>query len=818
MLHPAKNSPTDLTPEVEPGRAARGPSRPGRFLILSLLVLLNLPLIIAPLTSGQQAVAGIFLSIIGFWVGRFGQLREFLIGLSVACTLRYLWYRVGFTLNLDNPINGTASLLLLGAEFYAAVVLLLGYFQTIRLTQRKPPPLSEHVETWPSVDIYIPTYNEGVDIVRKTVLGALAVDYPHKAVYILDDGRKFPERRKQLLAMAQELGCTVVTRENNDHAKAGNINNALRRTDGDLVLILDCDHIPARNILSNTVGFFQDPLVSMVQTPHWFYNPDPFERNLISGGRVPSVQELFYKVMQRGNDFWNAAFFCGSAAVVRKAHLLLIGGIAIETVTEDCHTSFRLHSIGYKTVYYNQIMVAGLAPETFASYVSQQMRWARGMAQILRLENPLFKKGLSLPQRLCYFSAMLHFFYGVPRLVFALSPVLFLLFGIQPIRGLSFETVAYAIPHIMLGSFANYAVYKHVRYSFWSEVYEFAMSFYSAMVTTVALINPRAGSFNVTAKGLSVTERNFDWRSARPLLLVTGLVVASLLAFPIWLILSRDYWEAATINFTWCVYNLVLLVCALLASLEQPQLRNSHRLQRQVQTTIFSGGRQWSGETVDISETGAKVIVAGWPVLPQRIEIELRGDAATRARVPAVVLRSTPNTDDTCTFALRFLELTQAQQDALSLVIYSDTQLWYSQNREQADDPAGSFWFISSTLMRALRTPRAAKGAPLRRRVSTEVQLYWGGQRQPAQVTQLGTDGLDLEARSEVIEQLYKRWQTDPLIGLEIEGQRLIAKIQGAELGQNPQSRQVQLSFPDQLDRQQRPKVQNLLDQLAVLA
>ena len=174
----------------------------------------------------------------------------------------------------------------------------------------------------------------------------------------------------------------------------------------------------------HVVGFFFNPKVAFVQTPHWFYNPDPFERNLLTQGKIPVGNELFYKVLQKGNDFWNAAFFCGSAAVIRKEYALQIGGIATETVTEDCHTAFRLHSLGYESVYYDKIMVAGLVPEKFSAYVGQQVRWARGMAQILRIENPLInrKLNLTIPQRICYFSATSHFFYGFPRLMYAIAP------------------------------------------------------------------------------------------------------------------------------------------------------------------------------------------------------------------------------------------------------------------------------------------------------------------------------------------------------------------------------------------------------------
>jgi cellulose synthase (UDP-forming) len=345
----------------------------------------------------------------------------------------------------------------------------------------------------------------------------------------------------------------LLTRDTNEHAKAGNINTALQWTTGDLILILDCDHIPTANILKQTVGFFFDPTVSLVQTPHWFYNPDPFERNLLTEGRIPVANELFYKVLQKGNDYWNAAFFCGSAAVIRKQHLLDVGGIATETVTEDCHTSLRLHSLGYKSVYYDKIMVAGLAPEKFSAYVGQQVRWARGMAQILRLENPLFnrKLKLSLPQRICYFSATSHFFFGFPRLMYAVAPVLYLIFGINLVRGLGIETVAYAIPHIVLALNANYITYKNVRFSFWNEIFEYAMAFQDGLVTFMALLNPKLGKFNVTDKGVSITERQFDWESAKVSVIITSFLLLSLVAVPIRLLLQPETQEAILINGFW---------------------------------------------------------------------------------------------------------------------------------------------------------------------------------------------------------------------------------------------------------------------------
>jgi cellulose synthase (UDP-forming) len=249
------------------------------FATVIILILLAIPLIITPLAIWQQGVVAFALLMMG-WLIVWSEQRQinrrvsehlhlFLAWISIIATLRYLYYRVSYTLNLDSWLNGSFSILLFVAELYAIGTLFLSYFQTLRLRDRLPIDLS-HIpqEQWFSVDIYIPTYNEDVAIVRKTALAAMALEYPadKKRVYILDDGRKFPERRLKLQKMCQDLGCTLLTRNTNEHAKAGNINTAMRRTQGELILVLDCDHIPSRQFLKHTVGFFSNPNVAVSYT------------------------------------------------------------------------------------------------------------------------------------------------------------------------------------------------------------------------------------------------------------------------------------------------------------------------------------------------------------------------------------------------------------------------------------------------------------------------------------------------------------------------------------------------------------------------
>jgi len=823
-------------------------------LIVSLLLLLT-PLITTRPAIWQQGVVGALLIAVGRLVLQMEEhkpnkktseyLHLFLILLSLVATLRYLHYRVSYTMNFDDWINGFFSLLLFTAELYAIVTLVLAYFQTIKIKDRKPVDLSLYPQDqWPDVDIYIPTYNEDVEIVRKTTLCALAIDYPadKKRVYVLDDGRaeKYKARRVELSKMCEELGATMLTRDNNDHAKAGNINTAFQNTDGDLVLILDCDHMPTKSFLMDTVGFFFNPKVAFVQTPHWFYNPDPFERNLLTNGKIPVGNELFYKVLQKGNDFWNAAFFCGSAAVIRKEYALQIGGIATETVTEDCHTAFRLHSLGYESIYYDKIMVAGLAPEKFSAYVGQQVRWARGMAQILRIENPLInpKLNLTIPQRLCYFSATSHFFYGFPRLMYAIAPPLFLLFGINSVKGLGLETLFYALPHIILSMQTNHIPYKHVRFSFWNEIFEFAMSFQAGIVTLLALVNPKLGSFNVTDKGLSVTKRSFDFDSVRYLVIVSTIAAASLFAVPFWLILSPEDAQAVLINALWCIFNLFLLLAACLVAFEQPQLRRAHRLPRKLTAVIHSHNQSWTGQTLDVSESGAQILLEQWPNIPDEIKVELVGDHGARALLSGKVIRAIATSKLQARLFIDFVNPTRTQIDDLTLVIYSDVNEWYSQTRTETDNPIESIKFIATSFKRVFREFRPAVGVKVRKQVNAFAQLYWEGwegHSHTAKVTEIGTQDIRLELEGSNIFNLEIMQRTQPLIGLLLtqeeddpQPQSLLAQVETIEeltlSGKGFQQEQafsaaanpiaIELSFPESLKRQQQNKIQRLLKSL----
>src|SRR5215471_12383578 len=516
----------------------KSPGSMQRWLIgIAVLLVIGLPFLysalVVPLSPWEQAQVSMAMIALALLAGFNRFMRPLIIFLSCFASMRYSYWRVSSTISLDTRADAVVSLVLLAAEIYGLVILFLGYFQTIEVEERIPP-LPQTVRT---VDIFIPTYNESVDIVRRTVIGAQTIDYPSKTVYVLDDGH-----RPAIQSMVESLGARYLTRPDHYHAKAGNLNHALRHTSGELIAIFDADHVPVRGFLSKTVGFFEDARIALVQTAQHFFNPDPFERNLGLTGKIPPEQHFFYHVIQPGNDFWNSAFFCGSCAVVRRSALEEIGGFKMQTVTEDAHTSMELHSQGYISVYVPIALAAGLATETYRAHVQQRMRWARGMAQILRTDCPLLKKGLTAPQRLNYFNAMLHFFFGVPRLIMILAPLSFLLFGFHPLKGDVAAVMAYILPHVGLSIIANSIISTNHRHSFYAGVYEVSIAPYTAAVTLLALVNPRLGKFNVTDKGTNLEAARFDYRTSWPTLGLLGMsALALMIAFPLRLIVYSRY-------------------------------------------------------------------------------------------------------------------------------------------------------------------------------------------------------------------------------------------------------------------------------------
>jgi len=711
--------------------------RRGRFAVVALFTLTIAiavalgALLVVPLGWSEQAVAGAVLiagALLLSSLSRSPGITIALMAVSMFATMRYGYWRVvqtwagvtsaGHLYQWDTVF----VFLLLAAECYAFVALALGYFQTLRPLHRPPAPLTTAPESWPTVDVFITTYDEPLDVVRATVLGALALDYPQDKmnVFVLDDGR-----RQEFREWTERVGARYLTRNDNAHAKAGNINAALAQSTGDLVAIFDADQVPTRSFLQLTVGWFlRDPRLALVQTPQHVYSPDPFERNLGQFRKVPNEGALFHRLVQDGSDLWNASFFSGSCAVMRREALEAIGDIAVDTVSEHAHTAIRMQCRGWNTAYINVPQAAGRAADSLSAHIGQRIRWARGMVQVLRLENPLFCRGLSLAQRLCYFNATTHFLFAVPRLIFLTAPLTYLLFGIVSIYGYSLAVFAYAVPHLVLAYLTNARVQRGFRSAFWNEIYEAVLAPYVLVPTLQALVRPRHGSATVTAKGGIVERTYFDHRIALPFIVLIGLNVAGLVLAYQRFVSDPAHRDAVILYGLWTIYNTIILSVGASVARERCQRRSDVRVDVRVPLTLVTpDGHRVSGVAAQLSRHGA----TGWLetplVSPMRADVFVQLDAhGSRCAIDARVVSIRAGRE----VHLLFPRLTTAQERFLVDAIYSRPEAWLTAGADVQDDsPLGSLWRVTWLSLRGLvviagsmfTRPRPAhKDAPSRKR------------------------------------------------------------------------------------------------------
>jgi len=375
--------------------------------------------------------------------------------------------------------------------------------------------------------------------------------------------------------------------------------------------------------------------------------------------------------------------------VLRRTALMEVGGIAVETVTEDAHTALKMHRLGWNTAYINLAQAAGLATESLSAHVGQRIRWARGMAQIFRIDNPLLGKGLRWSQRLCYVNAMAHFFYGMPRIVFLTAPLAYLFFQAHIIEASALAIVAYAAPHIVHSNLTNSRLQGAYRHSFWAEVYETVLATYILVPTTLALINPKLGSFNVTAKGGLIQEEYFDSTIAKPYLVLLFLNLAGLFVG-----IGRFIWwnthelDTVVLNIVWTIYNLIIIGAALSVAWESRQVRKAIRVSTEIPAKVRVGGtRVLTGRTIDLSEGGVGVqldqAVEGVAV-GEAVEVALSPDFR-EVWIPCKTTRAFGRQ-----LAVRFEPMNLAQENQLIYALFGRANAWVDWAQKRSTDDIGA--------------------------------------------------------------------------------------------------------------------------------
>ena len=567
-------------------------------------------LIVTPLTIESQLLFGVVAILIStFLMFNYKASRKFIFAaLVIVVSGRYMYWRVTETMGFSSGIETALGWGMFAAEIYFLIILAGSYVQNIYMRERKPIDLPDDRSKWPTIDVYIPTYNEPLDMVEVTVVAAKGIDWPGDKikVYLLDDGK-----RKDFEEMANTHGIEYIARKDNKGAKAGNLNNAMKITNGELIAIFDCDHVPTRSFLQTTIGWFiRDKKLGLMQTPHHFYNDDPFEKNLLTGNDSPNEGLLFYGLVQDGNDFWNASFFCGSCAILRRKALEEVGGVATETVTEDAHTSLRMHQKGWNSAYLKMPQASGLATGSLRDHVGQRLRWGRGMVQIFRTENPFIIPSLSFAQRFCYANAMLHFLFPLPRIVLLTAPLAYLFLDVHIIVASPQAVVAYALPHIIVAIMASFYMQSRFRQLFTTEVYETSLAFHLIGPILLTLINPRLGKFNVTNKDSNTNDTYFDWKIVLPQLMIIAILGSSVIyaiADIFSINFTGDAWTS-TLNIFWASISILFLTLSVAVALEKRERRANHRINVNLPIVLqANSGHCFNARLSDMSLGGACV-------------------------------------------------------------------------------------------------------------------------------------------------------------------------------------------------------------------
>ncbi len=589
----------------------------------------------------------------------------------------YLAFRLVATLSLDTVPDAAFSILFFLSEVFIHARIALGNVFLMRLTNRsadadRSARLVRSGQYLPTVDVFVPTYSEPPEMLERSIIGCQAMDYPFMTIWLLDD-----QRRQAMRDLARKLGCRYLDRPDNSHAKAGNLNHALRLSAGELVVCFDADFIPTRNFLQRTVGFFLDPEVAMVQTPQNFFNEDAVTRNLGLEGVLEDEQRFFFRTLQPGRDAMNAIVCHGTCWVARRSALEEIGGIPTETITEDWATSIKLQAAGYKLRYLNEALSAGLSADTCGEFVQQRSRWAQGTLQALFAStNPLRVPGLTWQQRLLHFSAILYYAGSLSSLFSLVAPLLYLFLDLRILHASVPEMLFFRLP-FMVGYYLLFSwLTLKTRSALWTEFYDAFLAPMMSLAVVHTFWKPFGRGFRVTDKTQRPQRIKMNRSVALPFAVLLALHLAGL-AFAFSTQKHIDEPDVFALVAYFACGNLAVLWLCLLVSMDIRRPRPFPRFAHRLPFELSWDGATVRGETVCLSE--AEVTVPGRPLpAPVPDKAELRLPSLDLSDVPVSLRQDTDGH-----VSLRFTEISLSQRRALLTFLYCRPGQWESKPKSE---------------------------------------------------------------------------------------------------------------------------------------
>lgn len=572
--------------------------------------------------------------------------------LMTVTSVIYILWRLFFTLPLHAGIVSlVAGIALFVAEFISMLEAVIHY---ICMSKDKAPEFPVIPESeYPHVDVLIATHSEEPELLFKTINGCKHMEYPDPAkvhIYLCDDNDR-PEMAK----LAQKMGVGYFGLSGNKLAKAGNLNNALSKTNSPLVVTFDADMIPRSSFLMKTVPYFflpemisedgvwrkrteeeldPDYKIGFVQTPQSFYNPDLFQFNFFAESNIPNEQDYFFKEVNVGRNSSNSAIYAGSNTLISRRALEEVGGIRTKTITEDFATGIDIQAKGYTCFAIDEVLASGLAPDDFPNLLKQRQRWGRGCVQTIRSTRFLFGK-LPFLSKLSYLSCLLYWWTFLRRIVYILSPILFTVFGVLVVR-----TSLWGILLIWLPS---YLIYNHslrllsgkVRDQKWSNIVDTILCPYMILPILAETFGICMRTFFVTSKEKTGT------RSAKIIYAIPHLILLAASIVGIYFSIVRMMLYKNILGLVvlfWLCMNTYFLTMAVFFLLGRINYRSSQRFRAEIPVTFSVGTRCVHGTTCDISENGLSFVTDFPEFLHGIVDFELR-DGKWTARVSGEVVQ-----------------------------------------------------------------------------------------------------------------------------------------------------------------------------------
>ncbi|MBS3198298.1 glycosyltransferase [Turicibacter bilis] len=515
------------------------------------------------------------------------------------------------------------AIVLLIVEMFGMGEFFVHFLNVTKAVVPVKPEISDQT-LYPDVDVFIATYNESEELLYKTIIGCKNMRYPDPMkvhIYLLDDGR-----RPTIQRLAERLEIHYLTRENNEHAKAGNLNHALSQTSSPYVVTLDADMIPMKNFLMESLPFFIEneqqrqelrqqgveeedlpqPL-GFIQLPQVFYNADIFQYYLYSEHRIPNEQDYFYRDIQLGKNSSNSVIYGGSNTILSRAALDEIGGFVTGIITEDIATGMQIQRAGYLSYAIDSIQASGLAAHDLEGILKQRNRWARGCIQTFRRYCPFFVSGLTFKQRLNYTNAIFYWYNSLKRFIYLLAPILFAVFNIMVVKATLLQVLIFWLPMYVMTLMTLRRFSGNVRTMKWTNVYETILMPSLLPAVLVESIGIRMKKFEVTRKDKKVVHKNSDvLRLAIPHILFMVFTIIGMMRC-IYQLFTPE-WSGYAMVLFWLTMNSYALLMSIFFILGRPLQRLSDRFKMEATVEVKLEDSVHLFKVFDISEHGISLI------------------------------------------------------------------------------------------------------------------------------------------------------------------------------------------------------------------